>query len=185
MGLFWTVPNILALSRPLVGLPAIYFSLRQDLIFLALILFLGFALTDLVDGWYARKNKVVTLWGKLLDPAADKLFFILTPVLIGIPPALSKQFIVLIILEITLATLGLIGLIMQLRGNQSRIEVSANSWGKKKTLMESVFIGLLFIGKLGLDLNIQVLNIILWFAMGLAILSLWGHIKGHLNLNIR
>lgn len=177
MGPFWTLPNILALSRPLVGLPVIYFLLQQDLIFLALILSLGFAATDLIDGWYARKKKVVTLWGKLLDPAADKLFFILTPVLIGIPPALFKQFIVLIILEITLATLGLIGLIIQLRGNQSGVKVGANKWGKSKTFTENLFSISLFVRRLGINLNIFFPSVILYIAIGLAMFSISGHLK--------
>jgi len=41
--------------------------------FLALILFLAAALTDLLDGYLARRWKQVTTVGTLLDPVADKL----------------------------------------------------------------------------------------------------------------
>ncbi|MBV9937616.1 MAG: CDP-alcohol phosphatidyltransferase family protein, partial [Acidobacteriaceae bacterium] len=41
--------------------------------FFALILFLAAALTDLLDGYLARRWKQVTTVGTLLDPVADKL----------------------------------------------------------------------------------------------------------------
>lgn len=40
---------------------------------LAAVVFTIAALTDLFDGWYARRYGLVTDFGKLLDPMADKL----------------------------------------------------------------------------------------------------------------
>ena len=180
MGPFWNLPNILSLSRPLLGLPAIYLLLHYNLILPALFVFLGFAFTDLIDGWYARKKKIVTLWGKVLDPAADKVFLITTIFLVDIPSTLSKPFVALITLEILLAILGLTGLVMKIQGNKSRVEVSANLWGKMKATMENIFIYLLFIRRLGIGLNIDFLVLFLWSAITLAMLSIVGHIIGHI-----
>lgn len=184
MGPFWTFPNMLTLSRPFIGLPAIYLSLYQNrtlFTLLALLIFIFFSWTDWLDGWWARKNKVETLWGKVLDPASDKLFFILTTIFVGIPLALFKQFTLLIMLEVLLAIFGLTGIIM-LRKNQSGIEVGANKWGKRKVWAEITFIGLLFIQRFGLSINIYFLSLILWLAMILAILSIKGHLKDYLKI---
>lgn len=42
---------------------------------LAAAVFVIASVTDLIDGWYARKHALVTDFGKLLDPMADKLLF--------------------------------------------------------------------------------------------------------------
>ena len=39
----------------------------------ALIIFIIAAITDCLDGYIARKNKVITKFGKIVDPLADKL----------------------------------------------------------------------------------------------------------------
>lgn len=44
-----------------------------DRIYLSLIIFLVAGLTDVIDGYLARRNKWITNLGKLLDPLADKL----------------------------------------------------------------------------------------------------------------
>ena len=40
---------------------------------IACVIFVFASLTDLWDGWYARRHNLVTDFGKLMDPMADKL----------------------------------------------------------------------------------------------------------------
>lgn len=66
-----TVPSILSLSRlPLAALFVIVFD-EPRLAFAVLIL--G-GVTDLLDGWYARRFSLCTATGALVDGATDKLF---------------------------------------------------------------------------------------------------------------
>lgn len=71
-----TVPNMLSLVRLLL-IPIfsfIYLTATQPAdYYLAASIILLSGLTDLADGWIARKYNQMTELGKLLDPVADKL----------------------------------------------------------------------------------------------------------------
>ena len=76
----WNVPNILTLLRlvaaPGVVLMFLYFT-RPWADWFALVLFLGAALTDWVDGYLARAWKQETKLGAMLDPIADKAMVVI------------------------------------------------------------------------------------------------------------
>lgn len=68
----YTVPNILTFSR-LVAAPAVGYLLVHNYHAAALSLFAYAGITDLVDGWIARKYQLQTVVGTIIDPMADKL----------------------------------------------------------------------------------------------------------------
>ncbi|MCB1175413.1 MAG: CDP-diacylglycerol--glycerol-3-phosphate 3-phosphatidyltransferase, partial [Leptospiraceae bacterium] len=75
MKLEWNLPNILTMLR-VVSVPFfIYLLLQSDPLsrWIAFGLFALASLTDLVDGYLARKYRLETELGKFLDPLADKL----------------------------------------------------------------------------------------------------------------
>jgi cardiolipin synthase len=75
------VPNLITLLRVLLVPVMGYFAWSGEYA-VALPIFLVAALTDLVDGYIARRFKLVSKLGALLDPAADKLnMFVATVVL--------------------------------------------------------------------------------------------------------
>lgn len=69
----WTVPNVLTMFR--LGLIPVYWVLMigYKLDFWALGVFVTAALTDVLDGFLARRYHQITDFGKLMDPLADKL----------------------------------------------------------------------------------------------------------------
>ncbi|MEX0970500.1 MAG: CDP-diacylglycerol--glycerol-3-phosphate 3-phosphatidyltransferase [Paracoccaceae bacterium] len=74
------IPNLLTLLRliaaPMVGL--IYVLLPSPLAdWIALCLFVGAAMTDYLDGVLARRWNVVTAFGRMLDPIADKAMVVI------------------------------------------------------------------------------------------------------------
>jgi len=65
-----TVPTVLTLLR-LAALPAVVLLWLRESLILALILYVALALTDLADGWMARRLRAVTKAGTWLDPIVD------------------------------------------------------------------------------------------------------------------
>ena len=66
------IPNILTIIR-FILIPFIYISVLSKHFLTALIIFSISALTDVLDGYIARKYNYITDIGKLIDPLADKL----------------------------------------------------------------------------------------------------------------
>ena len=66
------IPNILTLIR-FILIPFIYASVLSKHYLTGLIIFTISALTDVLDGYIARKYNYITDIGKLIDPLADKL----------------------------------------------------------------------------------------------------------------
>ncbi|KAI9714809.1 MAG: hypothetical protein M1820_000098 [Bogoriella megaspora] len=74
----YTIPNILTFSR-LLAAPAIGYLVLHDYHAWAVGLFAYAGITDLIDGYLARRWKQQTVVGSVIDPMADKtLMFILT-----------------------------------------------------------------------------------------------------------
>lgn len=76
----WTVPNILTVVRllaaPGVAVMFLYFT-RPYADWFALLLFIGAAITDWLDGHLARSWKQETKLGAMLDPIADKVMVVI------------------------------------------------------------------------------------------------------------
>lgn len=102
------------------------FSITYNQIIAALI-FIVAASTDSLDGYIARKRKLVTNLGKLLDPLADKL--LVSAVLVSLVE-MDKlgAWIVIVIISREFAVTGLRQIAL-LEGNV----MAASKWGKWKT----------------------------------------------------
>lgn len=66
------IPNILSIIR-FILIPFIYISVIYRHFLAGLIIFTISAITDVLDGFIARKFNYITDFGKLIDPLADKL----------------------------------------------------------------------------------------------------------------
>lgn len=80
-------PNGLTVGRLILG-PVVLACLRAGAVRLAFYLFLVAMLTDLCDGYLARRSNRVTEFGRLMDPLADKVLVSLVLIgflLLGLP----------------------------------------------------------------------------------------------------
>ena len=69
------LPNKLTVARIILA-PIYLFAMVSDFKYhfiIALIIFAAASITDFLDGYLARKNNQVTVFGKLCDPLADKM----------------------------------------------------------------------------------------------------------------
>jgi cardiolipin synthase len=78
----FAVPNLLSIAR-LVLIPVVAWQLAAEAYEIALPLFLAAALTDLADGFIARRFRLTSRLGALLDPVADKLTMLVTTLVLA------------------------------------------------------------------------------------------------------
>lgn len=87
----YTIPNILTASR-LVAAPVIGYSILTGSHTLALSLFAYAAITDLVDGYIARRWNQQTVVGTVIDPMADKFLMTIGVVCLAMKAAIPSTF---------------------------------------------------------------------------------------------
>ncbi len=138
---------------------------------LALLLFVAASLTDMLDGRISRKQNLVTNFGKLMDPLADKLLVcsaLICLLSIGMVPAWAV--IVIIAREFVISGFRLIAA-------EHQIVIAAGMWGKVKTVFQMVSIILFLFSSVLLphvstDLSSS-LTAMAWIAMILYILAVF------------
>jgi len=137
---FWNLPNVLTLAR-IAAVPAMVILLwegpnRWELA-AAFIVFVTAMVTDIIDGWLARRWAIESKVGAFLDPMADKLM-VATVLIMLIPLGLVPAWLVAVLLCRELAITGLRGIAVQ-----EGIIIKASSLGKIKTAYQSAAIGFL------------------------------------------
>ena len=136
----------------------------------AALIFILASATDLLDGYVARKMKLVTRFGKLLDPIADKLLVISAVILLvafhRVPAILA---ILLIGREMAITGLRVIAI-------DQGILIPAERLGKLKTFLQIVSITMLILDSSwvptigGIDLH-DLGRILLWASLVLSLTS--------------
>jgi phosphatidylglycerophosphate synthase len=86
----YTIPNILTATR-LIAAPIVGYLVLHDYHAAALGLFAYAGITDLVDGWIARKWKLQTVLGTVIDPMADKMLMTILTVCLAIKGGLPSM----------------------------------------------------------------------------------------------
>ena len=131
------LPNLLTLSRIpiLFGVVGFLYLPFLGASSLAFVLFIIGALTDWADGYYARKQGLVSNFGKLMDALTDKVFMVglfISLLVIGILPEWTLPLLLLILSREFLIT-GL-----RLVAASEGVVLAAEKSGKHKTVSQMV-----------------------------------------------
>jgi CDP-diacylglycerol---glycerol-3-phosphate 3-phosphatidyltransferase len=136
------LPNLLTFARVLM-IPVVLVLLARgaprDCFWAACVYALA-AITDLLDGWLARRQGLVSVLGKFLDPLADKLIVSATLVwLVPMGRIPAWAVVLLISREITITALRSIA-------SAEGLIIAAGDGGKAKTALQMIAIICLILG---------------------------------------
>ncbi|HBR02939.1 MAG TPA: CDP-diacylglycerol--glycerol-3-phosphate 3-phosphatidyltransferase [Ruminiclostridium sp.] len=138
-GFFKNIPNMLTLLR-LVAVPVFAGFLNSGRTFEAAAVFLGAEFTDVLDGFIARRYNLITTFGKVADPFADKLMQLTALFLLA-----KKQLIYSVIPWFVLVKdLLLIIAGLYVIKNKKKVDVSSKWFGKLTSVLLFVSIMLIF-----------------------------------------
>ena len=132
--------------------------------YISLALFVVASITDWFDGYLARKNNLVTNFGKFMDPLADKLLVCSAMICMIELNRLPAWFVIIIIArEFIISGFRLIAA-------ENGIVIAANYWGKFKTASQMIMIILLILHFDGIFVVLE--QIFIWLSLALTIISL-------------
>jgi len=165
-------PNRLTLARLLLVAPFVICLLNlQDpnygplVRWAAITIFVGMSLTDVLDGFLARRFRNETPFGKFLDPLADKILIICAVILLGhegtcIPNYKLPNYVVVIAIgKDLLVVLGFVLIYMAL----GKIFIRPRALGKACTAVQLIMVTSILLGP-DLPGTLQPLPKILWWA---------------------
>lgn len=168
--------SLLNIRGTFLNIPITYWILN--------LIFIIASITDHLDGKFARKNNLITTFGKFADPLADKIL-VLSTMLILVEFNKLPAWIPIIIMAREFVVSGY-RLVAVQKGGQV---IAANIWGKLKTVTQMIAIILSFLDinafaafintkLMGYNLIINILSTTFMFVSVIAtIFSGWSYIK--------
>ena len=185
------IPNILTVSRIIAMIVFVILATLADYPFFqnknyifgirltAYVLAVFAGLTDLLDGYLARKYNQVSDFGALMDPLADKIF-VTGAMLIMVEYRLMPAFVAFAVLGREFMVTGLRTL-----AAKKQVVISADRWGKVKTALQMTMLGIAgipwFSGSVGINclreavfgvsIGGNIIGIRLWYVW---LVFLWG-----------
>ncbi|MEF2230998.1 MAG: CDP-diacylglycerol--glycerol-3-phosphate 3-phosphatidyltransferase [Pseudodesulfovibrio sp.] len=171
----FNLPNCLTMARVLAA-PIVVFLLYLEMWFQfrlgaysAFVVYFLACMTDYFDGKIAREQNIITNLGKFLDPLADKLLIgsiLIMLVRLG-PEWRVPAWIVIIIICREIAVTG-----MRAVAAEMGEVVAADKFGKAKTLLQSLSVGLLVFHYPVFGWDPRPLGVgLLWAALALTVFS--------------
>jgi cardiolipin synthase (CMP-forming) len=95
-GLTLSIPNLITLAR-ILAVPVIIWAITAGEVRIAFALFLAAGLSDLIDGFLAKRFGMATELGAYLDPLADKAMIVSIYVALGIMGAMPRWLVILVV----------------------------------------------------------------------------------------
>lgn len=174
----WSTPNLLTGARiaavPVVMLLLLFSGPLAS--FLGALCFMLAGATDFLDGFLARRQRLVSRLGKFMDPLADKLLVSVALIML-IPPGRVPAWMAFLIIGRELAVTGLRGL-----AATEGIILAPDRWGKAKTLVQMAALTALIMHYPYVGIDFQELGmVLLWLALVATVASgvsyFWGFFR--------
>ena len=179
------LPNILTTFR-IILLPVLILmilSSDQKFNFYAVLLFVVISASDFFDGYIARKMRIESGFGKMLDPIADKLFIISVIICLMINGTVAHISLIpgflIVFREIFVS--GLREYYSKANGNSA---INVSILGKIKTAIQMLSLFLIMVATISSKFSILLMNagiIALWTAMILSLISGYQYYKAANN----
>lgn len=138
-------------------------------------IFILAAITDFLDGYIARKNNLITNFGKFMDPLADKLL-VSSALICLVEVDLIPSWIVIIIIARDFIING-----FRLIALDNGVVIAASWWGKVKTNVQIVMSVMLII-----NLNNAVMNVLeqvaIYLSLFFTVISLVDYIYKNIHV---
>jgi CDP-diacylglycerol--glycerol-3-phosphate 3-phosphatidyltransferase len=180
------LPNAITVAR-IALIPVFlwftYYESRVDSLIAALV-FVATGATDFLDGWVARRNNLVTVIGKFLDPLADKLIVMAALVML-VHLGRIAAWVVIVVMAREFIVTGLRTIAMS-----EGIVIAAGQEGKYKTSLQIAAISFLLLNytypidfiwfTFDLDAN-RVGTWLLYVSLVFAVWSAWSYFAGFLR----
>ncbi len=161
------LPNKLTVGR-MIAVPFFIAAYMMGYYPVALVLFCLASATDALDGSIARKRGLVTNFGKIMDPLADKIL-VYSALCLFIESGLIKSWMLIIILAREFIVAGM----RTVAASEGRV-LAAGMSGKIKTVLQMVSVILYLFGlsvpSIG-NTVIMIANVIFWAALAMTIYS--------------
>jgi CDP-diacylglycerol--glycerol-3-phosphate 3-phosphatidyltransferase len=132
--------------------------------YVAVLLFIAASMTDWLDGYLARKNHLVTDFGKFMDPIADKLL-VSSALICLVEKQMLAGWIVIVIIGREFIISG-----FRLVASDKGVVIAASYWGKFKTVSQMLMVILLILDLGGIFSVIA--QVLVWVALVLTVISL-------------
>ena len=143
--------------------------------YIAVIIFIVASFTDFLDGYLARRDGLVTNFGKFMDPLADKLL-VSSALICLIQSGQLPAWVVVVIISREFIISG-----FRLIASDNGVVIAASYWGKFKTVTQMIMV-------IALILNIQhplfilFANILIWLSVILTIVSLVDYVVKNIDV---
>jgi cardiolipin synthase len=182
------VPNLLTYAR-IAAVPAVVACLYwQDILqgglwlrWVAVVIFISAGVTDVLDGYFARKWGEQSAFGRMLDPIADKLLVASCLLMLAADDTIRgwSLWAAIVILCREILVSGLREYLAELR-----VSVPVTRLAKWKTTLQLIAVGFLIAGDAG-DAVIPVVTkigiMLLWLSALLTIYTGWDYLQAGLH----
>ena len=164
------LPNKITMFRVVLIPFFVFFMLSEQIPYynyIAVAIFVVASLTDMLDGYIARKYNLVSNFGKFMDPLADKLLVSSALIcFVAVPDNPMPAWVVIVIISREFIISG-----FRLVASDAGVVIAASYWGKIKTVVQMLMSVLLIVNFQGTVIDMAEL-VFIYAAAALTVISL-------------